>query len=57
MKEWELEQKDIIPIFKTQSMVTNVLNEKIKLTLKHIEKLADLFHVSPAVFLPKKSNL
>ncbi len=57
MKEWELEQKDIIPIFKTQSMVTNVLNGKVKMTLEHIEKLAYLFHVSPAVFLPKKSVL
>lgn len=48
--EFNLRQKDLLPIFKTESIVSAVLNGKRKLTVGHIEKLAEYFHVSPAVF-------
>ncbi len=53
--ESNLKQKDLIPIFKTESIVSDVINGKRKLTVEHIQKLADFFKVSPAVFFPKNS--
>jgi HTH-type transcriptional regulator / antitoxin HigA len=50
--EQNLRQKDLVPIFKTESIVSDVLNGRRKLTVEHIQKLADFFHVSPAVFFP-----
>ncbi len=48
--EFNLRQKDLIPIFKTESIVSEVLNEQRQLTATHIKKLADFFHISPAAF-------
>jgi HTH-type transcriptional regulator/antitoxin HigA len=48
--ELGLKQKDLVPIFKTESIISDVLNGKRKLTVEHIEKLADFFQVSPSVF-------
>ncbi|MEP0790958.1 MULTISPECIES: helix-turn-helix domain-containing protein [Cyanophyceae] len=53
MVELNLRQKDLVPIFKTESIVSAVLNGKRQLTVEHIQKLADFFHISPAVFLSK----
>jgi HTH-type transcriptional regulator / antitoxin HigA len=39
-----------VPIFKTESIVSDVLNGKRKLTVQHIKELAQFFHISPAVF-------
>jgi HTH-type transcriptional regulator / antitoxin HigA len=50
--EQNLRQKDLVPIFKTESIVSDVLHGRRKLTVEHIQKLADFFHVSPAVFFP-----
>lgn len=50
--ELNLRQKDLVPIFKTESIVSDVLNGKRNLTVEHIQKLADFFHISPAVFFP-----
>lgn len=52
MVESNLKQKDLTPIFKTESIVSDVLKGKRKFTVEHIQKSAELFHVSPAVFLP-----
>lgn len=52
IEELDLKQKDLVPIFKTESIVSDVLKGKRKLTVEHIQKLADFFHVSPAVFFP-----
>jgi HTH-type transcriptional regulator/antitoxin HigA len=52
LEEFNLKQKDLVPIFKTESIVSAVLNGHRKLMTEHIEKLADFFHVSPAVFFP-----
>ncbi|RUT08934.1 hypothetical protein DSM106972_009870 [Dulcicalothrix desertica PCC 7102] len=56
IQELDLKQKDLVPIFKTESIVSDVLNGKRKLTVEHIQKLAELFKVSPAVFFPIKSS-
>jgi HTH-type transcriptional regulator / antitoxin HigA len=47
-----LKQKDLVPIFKTESIVSAVLSGQRHLTVEHIEKLAAFFHISPAVFFP-----
>ncbi len=45
-------QKDLVPIFKTESIVSDILNGKRQLTVRHIQELAQFFKLSPAVFLP-----
>jgi HTH-type transcriptional regulator/antitoxin HigA len=50
MEEHGLLQKDLVPIFKTESIVSDILKERRQLTKRHIEELAKLFHVSPAAF-------
>ena len=47
-----LRQKDLVPVFKTESIVSDILNGKRQLTLRHIQELAQFFKLSPAVFLP-----
>jgi HTH-type transcriptional regulator/antitoxin HigA len=46
----ELKQKDLMPIFKTKSIVSAVLNGKRRLTVEHINKLHDFFHVPHGLF-------
>ncbi len=53
MTEMNLKQKDLVPIFKTESIVSDVLKGKRKLTVEHIQKLGNFFKVSPAVFFPE----
>jgi HTH-type transcriptional regulator / antitoxin HigA len=48
--EFDLWQKDLIPIFKTESIISEVLSGRRNLTTEHISKLAEFFHISPAVF-------
>ena len=50
IEELDLKQKDLVPIFKTESIVSAILNGQRQFTVGHIEKLAAFFHVSPAVF-------
>jgi HTH-type transcriptional regulator/antitoxin HigA len=45
-------QKDLAPILGTESIVSEVLSEKRKLTVEHIARLSKRFKVSPAVFFP-----
>ena len=45
-----LRQKDLAPIFGSESIVSEVLHGKRKLNRRHIEKLSKRFRVSPAVF-------
>ncbi|MGK7875745.1 MAG: type II toxin-antitoxin system HigA family antitoxin [Xenococcaceae cyanobacterium] len=51
IEEFNLRQQDIVPIFRTQSIVSEVLSGKRQLTVNHIQKLAEFFHISPAAFL------
>ena len=45
-----LKQKDLVEIFGTPSIISEVLNGKRKLTTEHIRKLSRRFHVSPELF-------
>lgn len=46
-----LKQKDLVDIFGTPSIVSEVLNGKRKLTVEHIMKLSKRFNVSPELFI------
>ena len=46
----DLRQKDLVPIFGSESIVSEVLHKKRGLNKTHIEKLSKRFNVSPAVF-------
>ena len=46
----DLRQKDLAPIFGSESIVSEVLHKKRGLNKTHIEKLSKRFRVSPAVF-------
>ncbi len=50
MLERNLKQKDLVPIFKTESIVSAVLHGQRNLTVNHIQQLARFFHISPAAF-------
>ncbi|MDJ0588917.1 MAG: transcriptional regulator [Pleurocapsa sp. MO_226.B13] len=52
--ERHLRQKDLVSIFKTESIVSDILNGKRQLTVRHIQELAQFFNLSPAVFLPER---
>jgi HTH-type transcriptional regulator/antitoxin HigA len=45
-----LRQKDLLDVFGTESIVSDVLRGKRDLTKQHIRRLSAKFHVSPAVF-------
>ena len=55
VEDWGLKQKELVPIFKTESIVSAVVNGHRQLTVEHIQKLAEFFHVSPAAFFPSSS--
>jgi HTH-type transcriptional regulator/antitoxin HigA len=46
-----LKQKDLVDVFGTPSIVSEVLNGKRGLTIEHIKKLSGRFHVSAEVFI------
>jgi HTH-type transcriptional regulator/antitoxin HigA len=46
-----LKQKDLLDIFVTPSIVSEVLSGKRQLTTEHIRRLSRRFHVSPEVFI------
>lgn len=50
MEVHQLRQKDLVDIFGTESIVSDVLNGKRDLTKEHIRRLSTRFGVSPAVF-------
>ena len=50
MEAHGLRQKDLMDIFGTESIVSEVLHGKRELTREHIAKLSARFGVSPAVF-------
>jgi HTH-type transcriptional regulator/antitoxin HigA len=51
MRAQGLKQKDLVGIFPTESIVSEVLHGKRPLTAEHIRRLSARFHVSPALFL------
>ncbi len=46
-----LKQKDLVGVFETASVASEVLKGKRSLTTEHIRRLGKRFKVSPAVFL------
>ena len=50
MEENHLRQKDLVDVFGTESIVSDVLNVKRDLAKDHIRKLSERFGVSPALF-------
>ena len=46
-----LKQKDLLDVFGTPSIVSEVLNGKRQLTTEHIRRLSRRFHVSPEIFI------
>lgn len=52
--EHDLRQKDLVDVFKATSIVSDVLNGKRNMTINHIKKLSEKFHISPSAFFPKK---
>jgi HTH-type transcriptional regulator/antitoxin HigA len=52
LEERGLRQKDLVGVFATESVASEVLAGRRELTRKHIEGLARFFKVSPAAFFP-----
>lgn len=50
MDAHNLRQKDLVAVFGTESIVSDVLNGKRDLAKDHIRRLSTRFHVSPSVF-------
>ena len=50
MEANDLRQKDLVPIFGSESIVSEVLHKKRELNKTHIEKLSKRFRISPAAF-------
>jgi len=50
LTEHGLRQKDLVSPFGTESIVSEVLSGKRELQTRHIQRLAEFFHVSPAAF-------
>jgi HTH-type transcriptional regulator/antitoxin HigA len=50
MDAHRLRQRDLVDVFGTESIVSDVLNGKRDLTKEHIRRLSRRFHVSPSVF-------
>lgn len=51
MEEQGLRQRDLVkPVFKTDSIASAVLHGKRRLTVEHIDKLAQYFHLPHALF-------
>ena len=49
----DLRQKDLVPIFGSESNVSEVLSRKRELNKAHIAKLSKRFRISPAAFFPR----
>jgi HTH-type transcriptional regulator / antitoxin HigA len=48
----DLKNKDLVGVFATESVVSEVLSGKRSLTVEHIKRLSERFNVSPSVFFP-----
>ncbi|MFH7030185.1 MAG: type II toxin-antitoxin system HigA family antitoxin [Heteroscytonema crispum UTEX LB 1556] len=52
--EFGLCQKDLVPIFKAESIMSEVLSGQRNFTVNHIQQLAKFFNISPAAFFESK---
>lgn len=55
-EEHGLRQKDLLPVFKTESIISDVLKGKRKMTVGHIKGLSRFFKISPSVFFENESQ-
>jgi HTH-type transcriptional regulator/antitoxin HigA len=51
MEDRGLRQRDLIPVFGSSSVVSDVLNEKRSISKAHARKLAEFFHVPAGLFI------
>ncbi|MEM8501612.1 MAG: transcriptional regulator [Cyanobacteria bacterium P01_D01_bin.1] len=51
ISERELKQKDLLPVFGSQGVASEVLNGKRAISKAHAKALGQFFKVSPALFL------
>ena len=51
MEHKGLKQADLLPVFGSRSVASDVLNGKREPSKAHIRKLAEFFKVSPELFL------
>jgi len=51
MRASDLRQKDLVDIFGTPSIVSEVLKGRRNLTVEHIRRLSERFHVTPELFI------
>ncbi len=51
MEERGLRQRDLVPVFGSSSVVSDVLNEKSSISKTHARNLGEFFHVPPGLFL------
>ncbi|MBC5796034.1 MAG: transcriptional regulator [Sphaerospermopsis sp.] len=51
IEELNLQSTDLMSIFEDETILSDVIAGKQPLTIEHIEKLSDFFHVDPSVFL------
>ena len=57
LEERGLQQKDLVgPVFPTKGIASEVLSGKRQLTYEYVRRLAEFFHVSPALFYPDASR-
>jgi HTH-type transcriptional regulator/antitoxin HigA len=52
MEAHGLKQIDLVDVFGSPSVVSEVLNGKRELSKTHISRLSERFHVSPEIFFP-----
>jgi HTH-type transcriptional regulator/antitoxin HigA len=50
MEQHGLKQKDLVDVFGSASIVSEVLSGKRELNKEHIRRLSERFHVSPEIF-------
>jgi HTH-type transcriptional regulator/antitoxin HigA len=50
MDQHGLKQKDLVDVFATPSIVSEVLSGKRELNKDHIKRLSERFHLSPEIF-------
>lgn len=50
MEQHDLKQKDLVDVFGTPSVISEVLSGRRELSKEHIRKLSKRFHVSPELF-------
>jgi HTH-type transcriptional regulator/antitoxin HigA len=51
MEDRGLRQRDLIPVFGSSSVASDVLNEKRSISKTHARKLAEYFHVPAGLFI------